>query len=126
MACRLNTKFEQNLAAAIRFQRLLERFLELLKRVDMFHCGGERSISYKVAQLLVSLLYLCSGRVAYRIDEPDVIATKLSNLNFFIPQDRHSSVLEPCRVRGILRSSVRVILTPSFEMEKGRLRARDS
>ena len=47
-----------------------------------------------------------------------MIATKLSNLNFFIPQHRHSSVLEPRRVRGILRSSVGVILTPSFELEK--------
>src|SRR5271154_1315316 len=47
---------EQDLAAAIRFQRLLERFLELVKGVDMLHCGGERSISYEVSQLLVNLL----------------------------------------------------------------------
>jgi hypothetical protein len=40
---------------------LLERFLELVERVDMLHCGGERSVSYKVAQLLVNLLDLCSG-----------------------------------------------------------------
>jgi hypothetical protein len=49
MACGLGTKFEQNLSAAIRFQRLLECFLELVERVDMLHCGGERSISYEVA-----------------------------------------------------------------------------
>jgi hypothetical protein len=40
---------EQDLAAAIRSQRLLERFLELLERVHMLHCGGERAISYEVA-----------------------------------------------------------------------------
>ena len=39
MACRLGPKSEQNLSAAIRFQRLLERFLELLERVDML-LGG--------------------------------------------------------------------------------------
>jgi hypothetical protein len=50
---------------------------------------------------------------------------KLSNLNFLISHDRYAAVLEPRRISGILRSSVRVILTPSFEMEKGRLRARD-
>jgi hypothetical protein len=33
--------------------------------------------------------------------------------------------LQPRRVCGILRSSLRVILTPSFEMEEERLRARD-
>src|SRR5207249_11130740 len=59
VACRLGTKFEQDLSAAIRFQRLLERFLELLERVDMLHCGGERSISHEVAQLLVNILDLC-------------------------------------------------------------------
>src|SRR5439155_20220978 len=46
----VGAKFEQDLAAAIRFQRLLERFLELLERVDKLHCGRERSISYEVAQ----------------------------------------------------------------------------
>src|SRR4029077_8430278 len=73
MACRLRTQLEQNLSAAIRFQRLLERFLELLERVDMLHCGGERSISYEVAQLLVNLLDLCARRVAYPIDEPESV-----------------------------------------------------
>src|SRR5436305_3537546 len=76
VACRLGTKFEQNLSAAIRFQRLLERFLELVERVDMLHCGGERSISYEVAQLLVNILDLCSGRVAYPIDEPESVEAK--------------------------------------------------
>jgi hypothetical protein len=55
---------------------LLERFLELLKRVDMLHCGGERSISYELAQLLVNLLDLCSGRVAYPVDEPESVEAK--------------------------------------------------
>src|ERR1700745_2505101 len=73
MACRLGTKLEQNLSAAIRFQRLLERFLKLVQRVDMLHCGGERSISYEGAQLLVNLLDLCSWRVAYPIDEPESV-----------------------------------------------------
>jgi hypothetical protein len=68
-------KLEQNLSAAIRFQRLLERFLELLERVHMLHCGGERSISYEVAQLLVNLLDL-AGRVAYPIDEPESVEAK--------------------------------------------------
>src|SRR5882724_833424 len=76
MACRLGTKFEQDLAAAIRFQRLLERFLELLERVHLLHCGGERSISYEVAQLLVNLLDLCARRVAYPIDEPESVEAK--------------------------------------------------
>src|SRR4029453_17313689 len=76
MACRLSTKFEQNLSAAIRFQRLLERFLELLERVDMLHCGGERSISYEVAQLLVNPLDLRTGRVAYPVDEPESVEAK--------------------------------------------------
>jgi hypothetical protein len=44
---------------------LLERFLELVERVDMLHFGGKRSISYEVTQLLVNLLDLCAGSVAY-------------------------------------------------------------
>jgi hypothetical protein len=54
----VGAKLEQNFSAAIRFQRLLERFLELLERVNMLHCGGERSIGYQVVQLLVNLLDL--------------------------------------------------------------------
>src|SRR6266436_1352026 len=69
-------KLEQNLAAAIRFQGLFERFLELVERVHMFHCGGERSICYEVSQLLVDLLDLCAGRVAYPIDEPESVEAK--------------------------------------------------
>jgi hypothetical protein len=41
MASMLGTKFEQDLAAAIRFQRLLERFLELVEPIHMVYCGGE-------------------------------------------------------------------------------------
>src|SRR5260370_1357276 len=42
----------------------------------MLHSGGERSVSYEVAQLLVNLLDLCSGRVAYPIDEPESVEAK--------------------------------------------------
>jgi len=34
--------------------------------------------------------------------------TKLNNINFFILQDRYSSVSRPLRVRGILRTYLRV------------------
>ncbi|SRR6266478_1730058 len=44
--------------------------------------------------------------------------TKLSNLNFFILQDRHSSVSRPLRVRGILWCHGRVALRSFF---RGRL-----
>src|SRR5260370_15390274 len=69
-------ELEQDLAAAIRFQGLLERFLKLVERVHMFYCGGERSISYEVSQLLVNLLDLRAGRVAYPIDEPESVEAK--------------------------------------------------
>src|ERR1700741_3842943 len=72
-------KLEQDLSAAIRFQRLLERFLELLEWVDMLHCGRERSISYEVAQLLVNLLDLCAGRVVYPIAEPESVEAKTAD-----------------------------------------------
>jgi hypothetical protein len=42
----------------------------------MLHGGGERSISYEVSQLLVNLLDLCAGRVAYPIDEPESVEAK--------------------------------------------------
>jgi hypothetical protein len=38
----VGAKLEHDLAAAIRFQRLLERFLELVERIDPLHRGGER------------------------------------------------------------------------------------
>src|SRR5216684_2080697 len=69
-------ELEQDLSAAIRFQGLLERFLELIERVHMLHCGGERSISYEVSQLLVNLFDLCARRVAYPIDEPESVEAK--------------------------------------------------
>ena len=53
------SKPEQDLAAAIRFQRVLERFLELRQRVYILDCGGERSISDEAPQLLVDLPDLC-------------------------------------------------------------------
>src|SRR5579862_5434835 len=69
-------KLEQNLAAAIRFQGLLERFLEQVERVHMLHRGGERSISHEISQLLINLFDLCSRRVAYPIDEPESVEVK--------------------------------------------------
>src|SRR5882762_5477492 len=42
----------------------------------MLHCGGERSISDEVSQLLVNLLDLYAGRVAYPIDEPESMEAK--------------------------------------------------
>src|SRR6266478_553477 len=74
----VGAKFEQDLSAAIRFQGLLERFLELVERVHMLHCGGERSIRYEVAQLLVNLLDLCAGRVAYPIDQPESVEAEIT------------------------------------------------
>jgi len=62
-------KLEQGLAPTIRFQRLFERLPELVERVHMLHCGGERPISYEVPQLLVNLFDLCPGRIAYPINE---------------------------------------------------------
>jgi len=55
---------------------LLECFLELVERVHMLHCGGERSISYEVSQLLVNLFDLCARRGAYPIDEPESVEAK--------------------------------------------------
>jgi hypothetical protein len=72
----VGAKFEQDLSAAIRFRGLLERFLELVERVHMLHCGGERFIGYEVAQLLVNLLDLCAGRAAYPIAEPESVEAK--------------------------------------------------
>src|SRR3989449_9022863 len=69
-------KLEQDLAATIRFQGLVERLLKLVEWVHMLHCGGERSISYEVSQLLVNLLDLCAGRVAYPVDEPESVKAK--------------------------------------------------
>src|SRR6185295_4101965 len=54
----------------------LECFLELVERVHVLHCGGERSISYELAQLLVNLLDLCAGCVAYPVDEPKSVKAK--------------------------------------------------
>jgi len=42
----------------------------------MVHRGRERTISYEAAQLLVNLLDLCAGRVAYPIDEPESVEAK--------------------------------------------------
>src|ERR1700686_3598528 len=71
-----NAKLEQDLAAAIRFQGLLERFLKPVERVHTLHCGGKRSIGYEVSQRLVNLLDLCAGSPAYPIDEPESVEAK--------------------------------------------------
>src|SRR6266550_2357689 len=84
----VGAKLEQHLTAARRFQRLLERFLELVERVDMLHCGGERSINYEVAQLLVNLLNLCARRVAYPVDEPESVEAKITVDEVFGRDDR--------------------------------------
>jgi len=55
---------------------MLERLLELLERIHVLDCGGQRSISYQGAQFLVSLPDFCAGRVAYPIDEPESMQTK--------------------------------------------------
>src|SRR3989441_1205466 len=64
-------KFEQYFSVPTRSQRMRERFLELLERIHVLDCGGERSISYQVAQLLVNLLDFCARCVAYPIDKPE-------------------------------------------------------
>src|SRR6266852_3862287 len=64
---------EQDLSAAMRLQRLRERFLELVEWVDLLHCGPERSLSDEVAQLLVHLPDLCARRIAYPIDQPEAV-----------------------------------------------------
>src|SRR6266436_9169933 len=68
-----SSKFEQDLSAAIRFQRLRERFLERVEWVDLLHCGPQRSLSDEVAQLLVHLPDLCTRRIAYPIDQPEAV-----------------------------------------------------
>src|SRR5258705_5365373 len=72
----VGAKLEQDLTSAIRFQGLLERLLKLIERVHQLHCGGERSISHQVSQLLVNLFDLCARRVAYPIDEPESVEAK--------------------------------------------------
>src|SRR6266852_9039115 len=42
----------------------------------MVHCGGERSVNYEVAHLLVSLLYLRARRIANPIHEPESVEAK--------------------------------------------------
>src|SRR5467141_2317523 len=42
----------------------------------MVHRGRERTISYEAAQLLVNLLDLGAGRVAYPVDEPESVEAK--------------------------------------------------
>src|SRR5882724_3221611 len=90
----VGAKLEQDLTGAIRFQRLLERFLELVERVHMLHCGGERSISYEVSQLLVNLFDLCARRVAYPIDEPESVEAKTTVDELFGRHCRELSTLK--------------------------------
>src|SRR5258708_10328047 len=83
-------ELEQDISVAIRLQGLLERFPELVERVHMLHCGGERYISYEVSQLLVNLFDLCARRVAYPIDEPESVEAKTTVDELF---GRHSREL---------------------------------
>ena len=69
-------KTEQDLAAAIRLQRLPECFLELVERVHMLHSGGKRSLSHEISQFLVNLFDLGARRVAYPIDQPEPVEVK--------------------------------------------------
>src|SRR6266568_4626589 len=73
ISLRPTPKCEQDLSAAMRLQRLLERFLELVEWVDLLHGGPERSLSDEVAQLLVHLPDLCARRSAYPIDQPEAV-----------------------------------------------------
>ena len=61
MLCLTGAKFEQYFSVSTRSQRVLESLLELLERIHMLDCGGERSISYQGAQFLVSLPDFCAG-----------------------------------------------------------------
>src|SRR3989441_3420326 len=87
-------KFEQYFSVSTRSQRMLERFLELLERIHMLDCGGERSISYQVAQLLVNLLDFCAGCVAYPIDEPESVQAKTTVDKVFGGNDREMPALQ--------------------------------
>jgi hypothetical protein len=99
-------KLEQDLTVAIRFQGLLERFLELVEPVHMLHCGGERSISYEVSELLVNLLDLCARRVAYPIDSVNGLVSPNCRRRRgvrILPARGHGELSEPCGIRSNLR-----------------------
>jgi hypothetical protein len=65
-----------------------------VKRVHMLHCGGERSISYEVSQLLVNLLDLCARRIANPIDEPESVEVKTTVDEVFGRDGRELSTFE--------------------------------
>src|SRR3981189_1256070 len=71
-----NAKLEQDLAAAIRFQGLLERFLELVERGHVLPCGGGRSIRSAAYQLRANLPARCVRRFVWPIDEPESVEAK--------------------------------------------------
>src|SRR4029077_13006045 len=73
---------------------MLERFLELLERIHVLDCGGERSISYQGAQFFVSLPDFCAGRVAYPIDEPESVQAKTTVDKVFGRKGREMSALK--------------------------------
>src|SRR6266849_4613976 len=87
-------KFEEYFSVSTRSQRMLERFLELLERIHVLDCGGEQSISYEVAQLLVNLLDFRAGCVAYPIDEPESVQAKTTVNKVFGGNGRKMSALQ--------------------------------
>src|SRR4029078_8585390 len=88
-------ELEQDLSAAIRLQRVLERVLEEVERVDMLHGGGERSLSNEFAQLPVHLLDLCTGCVAYPIDEPESVEAEIT-IDEVFGRDRRELPAQKC------------------------------
>src|SRR5258705_1417176 len=94
MLCLTGVKFEQYFSVSTRCQRMLERLLELLERIHMLDCGGERSSSYEVAQLLVNLLDFCAGCVAYPIDEPESVQAKTTVNKVFGRKGREVPALQ--------------------------------
>src|SRR5713101_8366970 len=94
MLCLTGAKFEQYFSVSTRSQRMLERLLELLERIHMLDCGGERTISYKVAQRLVNLLDFRAGCVAYPIEDPESVQAKTTVHKVFVGNGRQMSVLQ--------------------------------
>jgi hypothetical protein len=74
-------------------RRAADYDLAFLTDLFLLHCGGERSISYEVSELLVYLFDLCARRVAYPIDEPESVEAKTTVACVKVRQDEQ----EPAR-----------------------------
>src|SRR5579872_4607321 len=94
LCCVAAAKFEQYFSVSIRFQRMLECFLELLERIHVLDCDGERSISHQVAQLLVNLLDFRARRIANPIDEPESMQAKTTVDKVFGRKGREAPALK--------------------------------